>query len=94
MKNITLIGQIDEVGEKELVGQNQMPKITVVLKTVEEHPQYYKIDFLNSNTSLAENLTLGQNYEITAALTGRKYTNDQGNTSIFHGLNGWKTQQV
>ncbi len=88
------VGTIAQIGPVEAFGENGFVKQEVVIKTVEEFPQVYNIEFTKGNIELAKDLEVGQNVKITIRISGREYTNDEGKKTVFHSLNAWKVESI
>nr|WP_299067104.1 DUF3127 domain-containing protein [uncultured Allomuricauda sp.] len=92
MSKIVITGAANQVGELQELGQDgSFKKREVIFKTIEEHTNYYRVEFLQGNTELVNNITEGNNYKITCNLRGRLSTNENG-TIVFHSLVGWKVE--
>lgn len=92
--NIDIIGEVHHIGEVERVGANNTPKLTVIIKTVEQYTQFYPIDFLHDKVDLADDLLEGKNFKITCALRGNLGNMNDGSTRAFLSLLGWKVKEA
>lgn len=94
MSKIVITGVVHQIGELLELGQDgSFKKREVVVKTIEEHSNYFRVEFLQGNTELVNNITEGKNYKITCNLRGNLNTNDSG-TRVFHSLVGWKVEHA
>jgi hypothetical protein len=68
-------GIITYISNQELVGQNQVPKITVVFeeKTDKEYKESVGVDFMKDKTALVENLQPGMFVRIYFNTSCREY---------------------
>ncbi len=93
-KNV-IAGQITQIGDLEIFGENGFQKKEIIIKTIAEIPQFYVIEFIASNVVMLQDLQVGDVKKITANLNGREYTNpDTGKYSVFMSLRGWKIEAV
>lgn len=92
---VTAIGVITQIGNEESFGENGFKKKELILKTLEEYPNFYTIEFTQGNVSLLDNVEPGQNIKISANLNGREYTNPEtGKYTVFMSLRGCKIESV
>lgn len=92
---VTIIGQLSQIGNEEVFGEKGFRKKEVIVKTVEEYPQFYVVEFAQLNIDLLDGFAEGDNVNITAGLNGREYTNpDTGKYSVFMSLRGWRIEKV
>lgn len=89
---VNVIGNVAQIGDLIEVKDNFV-KQEIIVKTVEERPQFYPIEFIQDNTDLVDRLTIGQSVNVTCNLEGREYTKD-GKYNVFIGLKGWKVDNV
>lgn len=82
-----------QIGKPIQISEN-FKKAEVIVKTVEEYPNYYKIEFINGNTELLVQLDEKDNVKIHCNLRGRLYTKDTGESEVFMSLVGWKVEGV
>jgi hypothetical protein len=92
-KIVNIIGNVSQIGELQVVSE-KFVKQEVIIKTVEERPQFYPIEFVQDNTDFVADLAVGQSVNITCNLEGREYTNATGKYNVFIGLKGWKISKV
>ena len=90
----TIIGQIYQVGESQVFGQNSFQKRELILKTVEEYPQFIKIEFHQGNCTLPDLFEEGQNVKISYNLKGRMYEKDDTSIEFYNSIVGWKIERV
>lgn len=88
----TVVGQITQIGEVQVFGSEEKPflKRELILKTVEEYPNFYKVEFTQDKTNLLDGFEKGQVVKIKCNLKGREYENQEtGKYDVFMGLNAW-----
>ncbi|WP_051621306.1 DUF3127 domain-containing protein [Leeuwenhoekiella sp. MAR_2009_132] len=90
----TIVGQVKQIGPVETFGANGFRKRELILQTVEEYPQFIKVEFVQGNVELLDNLEAGQNIKVNYNLRGREHTNDAGEYNVFNSIVGWKIEQV
>lgn len=88
----TIVGQITQIGKVQEFGENGFRKQELILKTVEEYPNFYTAEFTKDKIELLKDFKEGQNVKITCQLRGRDYTSDEGKYSVFMSLNAWKIE--
>lgn len=93
MAKVIVVGAITQIGEVQEFGENGFKKKEVLVKTVEERPNVYTLEFTQDNTKLLQDFKEGDNVKITANLRGREYTKDD-KYSVFMSLNAWKVEKV
>ena len=93
MKGV-LVGIVSQIGKVEIFGENGFKKQEVIVKTVEEYPNFYKVEFTQGNTALTENLEVDKSCKLTVNVRGREYTNDSGEYTVFMAINCWKVESV
>lgn len=94
MRN-TAIGQITQISETIPVGENGFTKRELILKTIEEYPNFYCIEFHKDKGELLNNFQEGQNVKIHLNIKGREYTNPETQKySVFHSLVGWRIEEL
>ena len=93
MKGV-LVGQITQIGEVNVYGENGFKKQEAILKTVEEYSNYYKVEFTQGNIELTKNLEIGKTVKLTVNVRGREYTSESGDYSVFMSINVWKVESV
>ena len=90
---MVVVGQIIHIGEEQQITEN-FKKAEVWLKTVEQYPNYYKVEYANGNIELIKNLEVGQNVKIHCNLSGRLYEAQDGTQDVFMSLRGWKVESA
>jgi len=88
---VTVVGQITQIGAVQEFGDNGFKKAEVIVKTVEERPNFYMVEFTYDNIDLIKKIQEGDNVKITCGLNGREYKKDD-KYSVFMSLNAWKIE--
>jgi translation initiation factor IF-3 len=92
---VDVIGQISQIGDLQVFGENGFKKQEVIIKTVEEYSQFYVIEFTQQKIELLQDLEVGQNVKVTCGLNGREYTNpDNGKYNVFMSLRAWEVTNI
>lgn len=90
----TIVGQITQIGEVQEFGENGFKKQEAIIKTVEEFPNFYVVEFTKDKIDLLKEFKVNQNVKITCNLRGREYTSDEGKYSVFMSVNAWKIEAL
>lgn len=94
MSKVTVIGMVTQVGKTEVFGENGFKKRELIIKTIEEYPNFFLVEFVQGNVDLLNGIEVGSNLKISANLNGREYTKDEGKYMVFMSLRGWKIESV
>lgn len=68
-------------------------KRELVLQTVEDWPQVYKIEFIQDNCKKLDGYNVGDMVTVGINLRGREYTKQNGETGYFTSLQGWRIEK-
>jgi len=91
--NLNIKGEILRVGDTQQVTGNFKKRDLILKETIENYPQTYKIEFLQDNCKLLDNLKKGHLVEVSVNLRGREYTNKKtGLIDAFNSIVGWKIE--
>ena len=90
---MVVVGQVMQIGQPIPINDN-LTKAEVIVKTVEQYPNYYKVEFINGNTDLLQQLDEKDNVKIHCNLRGRLYTKESGESEVYMSLVGWKIEGV
>lgn len=88
---MNVVGQIIHKGKKEQFTEN-FAKAELWVKTIEEYPNYFKIEFHNGNIDLLANWNEGDNVKVGCNLKGRLVTAEDQTQNIFMTLKAWKIE--
>ena len=80
-------GKVVVVGQTESVGQNGFTKRLLVVETEGQHPQKLPIDFVKDNTSLLDNIVIGQAVKVQINLRGSEH-----NGRWYLQAQGWRIE--
>lgn len=86
-----LRGKVHEVGAVQQVSDS-FKKRDLILYYADnpQYPEYIKLEANQDKVSLFDNLTVGQDIEVSFNLRGRPWTNKEGVTTYFNSLIAWK----
>lgn len=87
--NVKITGIVTRISEPIQAGEN-LKKVNLVIKTIEERPQVYPVEFLGDKATLLKGVKVGEIKIVSANLNGREWTKEDGETSQFVSLSGWK----
>lgn len=84
-------GIITYISNQELVGQNQVPKITVVFeeKTEKEYKESVGVDFMKEKTDLVQKFQPGMYVRVNFNISCREY-----NGRYYNSLRAWKLEEL
>ena len=80
-------GKVVVVGQTESVGQNGFTKRLLVVETEGQHPQKLPIGFVKDNTSLLDNIVIGQAVKVQINLRGSEH-----NGRWYLQAQGWRIE--
>lgn len=89
-----IVGQVSQIGKVQEFGENGFKKQEVIIKTVEEFPNAYCVEFTQGNVELVKGLEVGKNYKINVNVRGREHTNEKGDYNVYHSINAWKVESL
>ena len=84
---VKMIGQIQEVSPK-------FKKREIVVKTLEDFPQYISINFVQDKCDLLNGYSVGQQVTVGINIKGREWVNPQGETKYFNTIIGWRIERL
>ncbi|HET8885587.1 MAG TPA: DUF3127 domain-containing protein [Salinimicrobium sp.] len=90
---MVVVGQITNIGEVQEISES-FKKQDVIVRTVEEYPNHYKIEFANGNVDLLANWEEGANVKISCNVRGKLYTKESGESDVFMSLKAWKIERA
>lgn len=90
---VLVIGQVTQIGAVQEYGANGFKKAEVIVKTIEERPNFYVVEFTHDNIDLLKGFNEGDNMKFTCGLNGREYKKDD-KYSVFMSLNAWKIEKA
>ena len=69
-------------------------KRELVVKTLEDFPQYISINFVQDKCDLLNGYSVGQNVKVSINIKGREWVNPQGETKYFNTIIGWRIERL
>lgn len=69
-------------------------KRELIVTTEEQYPQPIKIEFLQDNIELLNNLKEGDFVKVSINLRGREWTNKEGVIGYFNSIVGWRLEKM
>ncbi|WP_033566065.1 DUF3127 domain-containing protein [Sphingobacterium sp. SYP-B4668] len=88
-------GKVHEVGATQQVTESFKKRDLIVAYA--ENPQfveYIRFEATQDRTSIFDNLTIGEEIEISFNLRGRPWTNKDGMTTYFNSLVAWRVTKL
>lgn len=88
-------GSVHEIGETQQV-TDTFKKRDLVIQYA-ENPQfveYIKFEATQDRTAIFDNLSIGDEVEVSFNLRGRPWTNREGVTSYFNSLVAWRVNKI
>lgn len=88
-------GKVHEIGETQQVTDTFKKRDLIVQYA--ENPQfveYIKFEATQDRTAIFDNLSVGDEVEVSFNLRGRPWTNREGVTSYFNSLVAWRVNKV
>ena len=88
--NVTITGLIKTIGEIETF-ETGLKKQFVTLKTIEEYPDVYDVDFLNDNIEKLKGFKVNKLVTVKARMTGREVSSKEDENKKYRiiSLNGF-----
>lgn len=87
-------GRVKMIDQTKEVGSNGFRKRDIVVTTDEQYPQHILVQFVQDKCDLLNNYQVGDQVKIDINLRGREWTNQQGETSYFNTIQGWRIGKV
>jgi cold shock CspA family protein len=91
---MNLTGTIKVINETQTFGDKGFQKREVVITTNEQYPQDIIIEFVQDKCSILDKYKVGQDVTISINITGREWTNPQGEVKYFNSIKGWKIDKA
>jgi len=85
----TIKGKVKIVGATIIVSE-KFSKRQLVVTTADQYPQDIEVQFQQDKCSLLDDVSVGQNVEVSYNLRGREWTSPQGEVKYFNTIEGWK----
>lgn len=88
---MVVVGKIYQKSAENIISEN-FKKVEVIVQTIEEFPNFYKIEFINGNISLLDNRNEDDTVKISCNLKGKLYEPQSGGVDVFMNLRAWKIE--
>lgn len=88
-------GKVHEIGEVQQVTESFKKRDLIV--SYAENPQfveYIRFEATQDRVSIFDNLTIGEDIEVSFNLRGRPWTNKEGVTTYFNSLVAWRVTKL
>jgi hypothetical protein len=85
-QDIQVTGEVTFIGEVEKIS-DKFTKQTIAIKTNDDYPQEFGIDFVNDKVKLVESLKVKDGVTVSVNLRGREWRG-----KYFTSLNGWRIE--
>lgn len=88
-------GKVHEIGEVQQVTETFKKRDLIV--SYAENPQfveYIRFEATQDRVSIFDNLTIGEDIEVSFNLRGRPWTNKEGVTTYFNSLVAWRVTKL
>lgn len=84
-------GHVHEVGQTTQVSDTFKKRdLVVIVAENPQYPEYISFQAVQDKVNLFDNLSVGQEVEVSFNLRGRPWTNKEGVTTYFNTLQAWK----
>jgi len=91
----TLKGEIKVIGEIQQVSDSFKKREFVVVDSSGQYEQTIQFQAVQDRCDLLNNLSVGQNVEVTFFLRGREWTSpNDGKVKFFNSLDAWKIEPI
>lgn len=87
-------GKIKELKGTQTIGSSGFRKRELIVETIEQYPQFLKIDFVQDKCDILNNYNVGQEVKIGINLRGREWVNPKGETVYFNTIQGWRIESI
>lgn len=87
-------GKIKHLHETQTVGANNFRKRELILETIEQYPQFLKIEFVQDKCDTLNNYKVGQEVKIAINLRGREWVSPENETVYFNSIQGWRIDSL
>lgn len=83
---------VKRVGQTAQVSEKFSKRELVVEVADDKYPQIVSFEFTQDKCALLDNVMEGQEVEVSFALRGREWTNENGDVRVFNTLNGFRVE--
>lgn len=91
--SLEVTGTIYRIDPEENVSAS-FKKRTVIIATEGQYTEHVQLEFQQDRCDLLDPYTVGQKVTVSFNLSGRLWTNPQGEEKCFTTLKGWKIQHA
>ena len=85
-------GKVKVVGAEQQVSPT-FKKRELVVVTDETYPQSIMIEFVQDKTDLLNSIVINENVKVSINISGKEWTNPQGEVRSFNSIKGWKIEK-
>jgi hypothetical protein len=89
-----IVGILKEKGEIQQVSEKFKKREFVLTDNSSKYPQHISFQLNNDACSLVDPYKLGEGMKVYFNLTGREWTNPQGQVKYFNSLQAWKIDRA
>ena len=79
---------------KQVTGTFQKREFVIEYADNPKYPQSIKFEFIQDNCGMLDSYRIGDNVDVSFDLTGRPWTNPQGEKTYFTTLRAWKLEKL
>ena len=83
---------VKRVGQTTQVSEKFSKRELVVEIADDKYPQVVSFEFTQDKCALLDGVMEGQEVEVSFALRGREWTNENGDVRVFNTLNGFRVE--
>jgi hypothetical protein len=83
---------VKRVGQTAQVSEKFSKRELVVEIADDKYPQVVSFEFTQDKCALLDGIMEGQEVEVSFALRGREWTNENGDVRVFNTLNGFRVE--
>jgi hypothetical protein len=88
-----LIGKVKVVNPEQQISE-KFVKRELVITTEETYPQHILIEFIQDKVDLIDKLNPGDEVKVHINISGRLWTNPQGEDKYFNSIKGWRVEKL
>ena len=91
--SLEFTGSIYRIDQEENVSTSFKKRLAII-KTDESYPQFIAVEFQQDRVDLIDPYKVGENVTVSFNLSGRLWTNPQGEEKCFNTIKCWKIQRL
>ena len=88
-----IIGKVKVVNPEQQISE-KFVKRELVITTDEQYPQHILIEFIQDKVDLIDKLSPGDDVKVHINISGRLWTNPQGEDKYFNSIKGWRVEKI